>query len=68
MHKADYENVAYVINGVGNAYKGKWVDAGNQPILEIAQRLSELFAEDNPNFNRAWFMAACFEYQQHDMD
>lgn len=61
--RKDYEAIAAVINNVGRAHRTE----NNVATLEIAQGLADYFATDNPDFNRARFISACFKYQQEPL-
>jgi hypothetical protein len=59
MTRKHYEAIAAVINATADANRG---NAG--VLLEVAQGIAEFCADENPAFNRARFISACFAYQQ----
>lgn len=59
MNRKHFEAIAAAINATGDANRG---NAGL--LLEVAQRLADVFAQENPRFDRARFVASCFAYQK----
>ena len=60
MSKKDYVVVAAAINEAAYTSKGL-ADAESRAdeLARVADMLSEVFAADNPRFDRAKFLAAC---------
>lgn len=59
MHKRDYVAIAGVVRYVdqlAGETGAAWADVSG----ELEQRLADVFAADNPRFDRARFGAACF--------
>lgn len=64
MTRKDYEAIASAMLAVRADIEARNLDAGRiytewKVTKEIAERLSAVFVEDNPRFQRARFLAAC---------
>jgi hypothetical protein len=57
MTRKDYELIAEVLKDRVDAYKNHNGELAG--VESAAYRLSNAFAQDNPRFNRGWFLKAC---------
>jgi hypothetical protein len=58
--KRHYERIARTVAETGGKYEATVAGAAVDATREyIAKELADLFAEDNPRFNRKMFLAAC---------
>lgn len=55
MHRKNYEAIASVLSNVRGERHGN----GTVAMLDVSARLADLFAEDNPKFDRHRFLVAC---------
>jgi hypothetical protein len=53
MSRKDYEAIAAIIKGA------RLYTSADDPVALIATALAAAFAQDNPRFDRARFLAAC---------
>ena len=60
MTRKDYVRFAAVINSLDCPYTGKRIKYGwNGAKFALAEKISDVFAADNPRFDRAKFLKAC---------